>query len=210
MVKRMDGSMGTDRASTFFYSFFGDGDAGGSFREARLFRFRCPPSLPPNQSPLDWAEWNWQIHRAAGHCPQTIDLPFTGWADQADGVYGEVNEGGDAPGSNDQSSFDNPRFGVVESVLEGEIQRGDDPLYHGSPGPRPDKGEDEEWRKSYNSIPRVLHLGGVYQGMVARNATHDERGRWLPAEVFDSQGGLQVSESSRSPEEPDRSTEEGA
>jgi hypothetical protein len=85
LVFGMDESMARLRATSQLPAVLGNGGNGGSNREESLDRSGCPPSVPPNESPLDWAVWNWQEYRSQRHRDNSFDNAPPGWTNQADG-----------------------------------------------------------------------------------------------------------------------------
>src|SRR6266702_5357705 len=97
MAEEIHGKLESDGASKELYSLFGYVVIRSSFGEESMVQLRCPPSLPPNESPLDWAEWNWEVYSSTRHCYNQLNSSSSRGSNQADGFIGEDDERSIAP-----------------------------------------------------------------------------------------------------------------
>ena len=180
LVECLDERVALGRASEIIHFVQWDGDAWRCLGEKSLLFIRCASGFPLDECIVAWSERNRKEHSPKGHCPEASDISNPGGGSTGDN-HGQVHQGSLTSGVDSSTTLDNPSVGVVEPLLQREIQRGPDFLRDRSVRLNADLSSDQErWHPDHPKTG-VLYLGRINQGMVAgRPPIEFRRGRFSP------------------------------
>ena len=205
LVYRLDEGLAPSGEPKELHIVFRHGLLGSGFGPTCVFLVGCSQGIPTPEFVIDRAEWDWQINSHARHSCGASDSTASG-RDQTKSSNRQINQGSYSPGFGGVSEVDHSGQRVGESIQQGEVQRGNDPVLHGSVGSQAHASTHKIVREYDYPTTGVLRDGWIDEAMATGHVTFDRRGRRVSSPVPDSQGRLQVSENSRSSQAHERST----
>src|SRR5271157_694096 len=191
LVYKLDESMAFSGVPKIIHLVFRDGLPWGRFREKDLFLAGCSPGLSASKSSANWPEWYRQIDSNAGHSCESFNTSTPG-GHEAEALNGKEHQGSDPSGLGRCSEVDHPSERTSEPVQQGEVQRGDDTIFHRPPGLGPGTSTYQIRWEHGDSAPRVLCDGRLDETVVTRYAPEHGGGRWLSTTIFNCERGLQI------------------
>lgn len=207
LVYRLDESLAPGGEPKELHLILWDGVFGGSPGTPSQVRSGCSQGVSFVEFTIDRSLWNRKVYGDAGHSRKPSDSPVTGGT-KAQSIDRQVDQGSDSPRSNSMSEVDNPGERVGESLLEREIQRGDDPvLYRSTRLSSCSRTYQIGWEHGYTTAG-MLRDGRLDEAVAAGYVTEQCGRRWVSPPFSYSEGGLQVSANSGPSSSHDRPSTE--